>query len=225
MNGFIASSEVRAGDYVEKGQLLFRLENKDLLLEQKKWQAQKTQLQKKYRDAFVQKDKAQTSIYRSQLSQADAQLELIAEQLSRVSATAPFAGVVVKGDLDQRLGSPVEKGETLLHLAPLDAYRIIIDVDERDIIFVQLQQRGELNLSAIPDQRHDFTITKITPVAIAEEGVNTFRIEARLDKHSDEFIPGMQGNAKIEIGKRKLLWIWTHRMVDWMRTVLWYWWP
>jgi hypothetical protein len=35
----------------------------------------------------------------------------------------------------------------------------------------------------------------------------------------------MAGIAKIEVERRQLLWIWTHRMVDWLRLWAWSWLP
>ena len=35
----------------------------------------------------------------------------------------------------------------------------------------------------------------------------------------------MEGIGKIEIGERKLLWIWTYKMVNWLRVWAWSWWP
>ena len=35
----------------------------------------------------------------------------------------------------------------------------------------------------------------------------------------------MTGSGKIEIGERRLLWIWTHRFTDWLRVGLWRWLP
>jgi hypothetical protein len=31
----------------------------------------------------------------------------------------------------------------------------------------------------------------------------------------------MQGVAKFEVGQERLLWIWTHHAVDWLRLRLW----
>ena len=33
--------------------------------------------------------------------------------------------------------------------------------------------------------------------------------------------PGMEGVVNIEIGQEKLLWIWTRRLVDWLRLFAW----
>ena len=41
------------------------------------------------------------------------------------------------------LGSPVEKGKVLFEIAPLDAYRLIVHVDERDIRYVAAGQSGD----------------------------------------------------------------------------------
>jgi len=69
-------------------------------------------------------------------------------------------------------------------------------------------------------------IERITPVAVAEDGRNFFRVEARVEGPGEAALrPGMEGIAKLETGPRKLLWIWTHAVVDWVRLTAWYWWP
>jgi hypothetical protein len=37
--------------------------------------------------------------------------------------------------------------------------------------------------------------------------------------------PGMEGVAKVDIDRRRLIWIWTHEIVDWLRLKLWAWLP
>ena len=37
--------------------------------------------------------------------------------------------------------------------------------------------------------------------------------------------PGMEGVGKVEIGERRLAWIWTHKIVYWLRMFSWSWWP
>jgi hypothetical protein len=61
---------------------------------------------------------------------------------------ADFDGVVVLGDLSQSLGSPVEKGQVLFEVAPLNSYREL-RVDERDIAEVAVGQRGPLLLTRV----------------------------------------------------------------------------
>jgi hypothetical protein len=35
----------------------------------------------------------------------------------------------------------------------------------------------------------------------------------------------MEGVAKVEVGERKLWWVWTHTLVDWLRLATWRWLP
>ena len=133
--------------------------------------------------------------------------------------------MVVSGDLSQLLGTPVEQGKVLFQIAPLSAYRVILEVDERDIAQIGVGQAGELALSGIPDQGLRFTVKQITPVSTAQDGRNYFRVEAQLGDASTRLRPGMEGVGKIAVGERKLVWIWTHPLLDWLSLSLWKWLP
>ncbi len=224
-DGYIAQANARAGDLVAAGQILGRLDERDLQLEKRKWTGRKAQLRKEYREAFAIHDRTQVSILSAKMAQADAQLDLLEEQLDRTMLVAPFQGVIVRGDLSQSLGSPVEKGEVMFQIAPLDGYRIMLRVDERDIADVSVGDRGRLALSAMPGRKLPLTVERVTPVATASGGRNYFRVEARLDRRLRALRPGMEGIAKITIESRPLLWIWTHDLVDWLRLWVWSWWP
>jgi RND family efflux transporter MFP subunit len=219
--GFISAAHVRAGDLVREGDLMATLDDQELRLEQRKWQSQRAQLLKEYRKALAGFDRAEVAILNAKRAQAEAQLKLVEQQLARATLIAPFSGLIVKGDLSQALGSPVSRGEVLYEVAPTDEYRVVLKVDDRDIGLISLEQRGQLKLSGIPDKSINITIDRLTPVAATEEGRNYFRVEAVMDSHSDLMRPGMQGIAKIEIGREKLLWIWTRRLVDWLRLFVW----
>jgi RND family efflux transporter MFP subunit len=224
-NGYIADAYVRAGDQVREGQMLCTLDDRELTLERLKWLSQQEQLVKQSHQALASRHAAQVGILNAQLDQARAQLALIEDQLSRIQLVAPFDGIVVTGDLSQALGSPVERGQVLFEVAPLDAYRVILQVDERDIANGAVGQGGHLVLSAFPTEHLPFTVEQITPVSTAREGRNYFRVEALLQSTPERLRPGMEGVAKIGIDRRRLIWIWTHQVVDWVRLALWSWLP
>ena len=224
-SGYIAEARKRAGDVLRKGEVLCSLDDRDLRLEEQKWSTQEEQLQKEYRGAIAKHDRAQILIMSAKINQTEAQLALIREQLSRARMIAPFDGVVTSGDLSHSLGSPVERGQVLFEIAPLDSYRVILQVDERQIDQIKLGQKGELLLPSISGEVFPLRISKITPVSTTKEGRNYFRVEAQLEKASPRLRPGMEGVGKIEIGQRKLIWIWTHEIINWFRLKFWSWMP
>lgn len=223
--GFVMESRARAGDVVKKDQLLARIDDKDLLLEQTRWSAERAQLMGKHRQAFAAQDRANMQVVSAQLHQTQAQLSLVESKLQRAELRAPFDGVVVSGDLSQLLGTPVEQGKVLFEIAPLDDYRVILQVDERDIADLRTGQRGELALSGLPHQTLPFSVKQITPVTNAKDGLNYFRVEAHVEQASDRLRPGMEGVGKVSVGERRLIWIWSHSMVDWLRLTIWRWMP
>lgn len=224
-NGYIREATARAGDIVRRGQMLCLLDTRDLTLERLKWFTQREQFLKEYREAMAKHDRAQTSITKAKADQAEAQLALVEEQLARAKVIAPFDGIVTKGDLSQSLGAPVERGQVLFEVAPLDAYRVIVEVDERDIDEVSVGQRGELRFPSMPGEIFGLTLVKITPVTTAKEGRNYFRLEASLDGTNLRLRPGMEGVAKVTAGRHRLICIWTHEVVDWVRLQAWRWIP
>ncbi len=225
INGYILHAQVHAGDEVKQGDTLFSIDDRDLRLEFLKWSSQKAQVDRRYRDALAAMNRSEVNIFKAQLDQAEAQLDLLEEQIARTQVTAPFDGIVVSGDLSQRLGSPVSRGEVLLQIAPLNAYRVVLQVDERQISEIETGQTGQLVLKALPRDQFQFEIEKITPVSEPLDGRNRFRVEARLTKDMELLRPGMEGAGKIMIDRRKLRWIWTHDMVEWFKLWYWYWRP
>ncbi|MCH7944737.1 MAG: HlyD family efflux transporter periplasmic adaptor subunit [Armatimonadetes bacterium] len=226
ISGYLAEANVRAGDVVAKGDVMARLDERDLRLERLKWMTQRSKQQREYSEALANHDRAQMSILTSLIEQADAQIDLIDEQLDRTRIVAPFSGFVVAGDLSQSLGAPVDRGDVLFEIAPLHSYRVILEVDEREIGDIEIGQTGELALSGLPRESLSVEVSRITPISTSEDGRNFFRVEARLlGEASDKLRPGMEGVGKVFVDRRKLVWIWTYKIVHWMRMFYWSWWP
>jgi HlyD family secretion protein len=224
-NAYVKEAPTRAGDVVRQGQVLAVLDDRELRLERMKWQSQADQLVKQRDLAMAKRDAAASQIASAQIDQARAQIALLDDQLSRTRLLAPLDGSVVTGDLSQSLGAPVERGQVLFEVAPLADYRLVLQVDERDIGDVVVGQRGELLLTAWPADSVPFTVETITPVSTAREGRNYFRVEAKLDHIPDRLRPGMEGVGKIVAGRHLLVWIWTRQAIDWLRLKLWAWLP
>jgi len=225
MDGFIESADVRAGDTVEKDQTMAILDDADMKLEEIKLSSQQQRLHREYREAMADRNLVQVRILNAQITQIKAQSNLVNEQLKRTRIKAPFKGIVIEGDLSQTLGSPVERGDNLFKIAPLKGYRIILKVDEKQISYVHVGQQGHLALSSLPNEKFVLTVEKITTIANSEDGSNIFRVEAALPEAPELLRPGMEGIGKIDVGQKKLLWIWTHDLIAWIKLWLWSWLP
>ena len=225
ISGYLLSSAVRAGDTIRRGEVMASLNDSELRLELARLNGGLQKSRREYREAQSARDLVGVRVIKEQINQITAQIELIEQQLDSIHLTAPFDGVVIEGDLSQSLGSPVERGQTLFKIAPLDDYRIILKVEESKIAYVEPGQEGSLTLSSLSQQSMPIRIERITSVAKAEDGANFFRVEASLPESTGIIRPGMEGIGKINAGQARMVWIWTHEFIDWFRLWAWSWWP
>lgn len=221
--GYIDRAPVRAGDVVTEGQEMIALEDTALQLERLKWLGESARIDGLYQEAVAKSDRSESIILQAQREQAQAQLGLIAGRIERATMTAPFDGVVVSGDLSQRLGGAVDTGEELMVLAPRDQYRIDLLIRESRIADIEVGQTGSLLLPALVGQRPSFQIVRVTPETVARDGRTYFIVEAEFDNALPQLQPGMEGVAKVMTGKAAPLRIWTRDMTEWVRMKIWYW--
>ena len=224
-DGFIMQAHARAGENVAAGEVIAELDSKELLLEQQRYSAERDEYNRQYRQALSKRDMAQAHIFKSQVSQAEAQLHLLEKKIQRSSLSAPLDGVIIKGDLSRSLGATVEKGTVLFEVAPLDEYRLVILVDEQQVIDVQPGMQGELTLKALPDAELAFTVQQVSPVFEENASGIAYRVEAGFNEENPALRPGMQGIAKISIDQRSYLWIFLHELIDAIRLWGWSWLP
>ncbi len=220
-DGYIKQTLVRAGDDVVKGQDIALLDDQNLQLELQKWLGEKNQYEKKFQSALARSERTQLGILKAQLAQVDAEIQKVNEAIERLHIKAPFDGVIVSGDLSQSLGSPVRTGQLLYEVAPLEQYRVVLEVNEFDIGALELDKPGSLIVAAFPDSPLALSIDQVVPLAVNSSSGNFFRVEASLEKPSALLRPGMRGVARVAAGEHKLIWILTHALIDRIR--LWTW--
>ena len=174
-DGYLKQAHVRPGDLVKSGQLLAELADEDLKLEQRRAMSDVAQLENTFGAALMKQDRAEVAIQYAKLEEAKAKLALVDQQLQRVKLVAPFDGVLITGDLTQMLGAPVKKGDQLLTLAPEHDFRVIVEVDERDIGNVHIAQEGHLALAALPGDALPFEVTALRRLRRSGRGETTSR--------------------------------------------------
>jgi len=224
-DGFISEAPVRAGDEIAPGALIVALDNRDLVLERLHWVTERQVHMAEYDQALSASKRADAVRINSQIAQADAQIRLADEQLARTRLTAPFNGLIVSGDLSQSIGAPVRRGDVLFEIAPLDDFRVELQVPESQIADIVPGQHGSLIVGALPDDALPSTVERVAPVADAKDAQVTFRADGLLGVHSPRLRPGMEGIAKIEVGRARLVWIWTRSFQHWLRLATWSWLP
>lgn len=221
--GYISEVKVEIGDRVEQGAELLSLDTRELRLEEAMALADIVRYSREMDKARAQGALADMRIAQALVAQSEAELDKVRYHIDTASIRAAFDGIVVEGDLKQMLGAPVRKGDILFKLADISEMFVEIDLPERDVHEIATGRPGEIAFVSRPESRFGIDVTEIDPAAVTKEQGNMFLIRAHLQETPlSWWRPGMSGVAKISVGDRNVLWILTHRTVDFFRMLLWW---
>lgn len=222
-DGFIAGVPAHIGDRVGQGDVLVRLDKRELVLEQRALEAEIARHEAERAQAEVERRLADMRAAVAAKDQAQASLDINRFRLARADITAPAAGVVIEGDLRERVGAPVQAGDILMRMTRIEEMYVEIEVPERDAHAILDSRHGEIAFATLPDRRFAITVDRVEPVARVKPEGNVFVVRARIAARDADawWRPGMSGIAKIDAGRRRILWLLTHRLVDFLRLKLW----
>jgi multidrug resistance efflux pump len=226
---------VDIGQSVKAGDVLAVLDTRDLQEQLTRAETDYTkfvtQAQEAERLASIRRDDAKTAEARSLRAQAAgalASIEWTKYNLERAVIKAPIDGVVVSGDWKRQVGKPFKTGDPMFEIAPLDAVRAEISIPEDQIGDIDLTKRGELVTRSEPGRRIPFRVERINPIAELEKqnNANIFKVRVTLEgvdpaKDSGWLRPGVEGLAKIDIDRRNYGFLWSRRLVNWIRMQMW----
>lgn len=239
-DGILEEVNYRPGQAVTQGAVIARLRTTDLEV---KLAAALAQAQSKAvaADKARQEGKpAEQRIAEAERDEALRQADLLKYYIEQASLRAPVTGVLMKGDLFDRRGMPVRQGEPLFEMGrsdPANPTRLAVEAElqiaDRDVqeVALAMQRRraggdgelidGHLAATSYPGEDYKFTISRLVPMSEAKDGDNIFKAYAVVHDPAPWMQPGLTGEARIDIERRSLLWVWTHRLVDWIRLKLW----
>jgi multidrug resistance efflux pump len=224
-DGQLRKTFVEPGDQVEEGQILGNLESRELLLKEAELTAGRDRALKQ-RDKAMSDEGEGVDFAAAQLAQFEAQrigeeLSLVKRRLALLEIRSPLRGVVLSGDLRRVEGQPVQQGQQLFEIAPLDRMIVETNVPDHEISYVRLGMNVDFRLDAFGKEQK-MKLTKLHPQSELREGRNIFVCEGEIGDSTSrlQLRPGMRGQATIWSDTHPLVWIIGHRLWDWIQTTL-----
>lgn len=222
-DGYIDQVYARTGDHVTNGEALLALNRSELLLDQAGALADVARYQRQTEKDRAANNAADMRIDEAQAKQAQAQLDLVLYRLDNSIIKSTFDGIIVEGDLRERIGSPVKQGDELFKVARIDTLYVEAEIPERDVQEIIGKSKGEIAFVTQPKLKYPATIQTVEPAAVTKKDGNVFLVRLKLNQGTENWWrPGMTGLCKISTEKRTLFWILTHRTVDFLRMKLWF---
>ncbi len=231
-DGYLSAVHVQPGDVVDgvdaagtDATVLAGLETAELELRAAQLRADRLHHEKQIALSLREGEIVEAQIAEADAAKTSAELDLVEYQISQARIVSPRSGMILEGDHTKRIGGALSKGDTLFEIVPTDELEAVLMVPEKRATELAVGDRGELASAAYPGRYLPFVIEHIEPMAQVKDGQNVFRVTARFEPApADEPIriqPGMEGVAKVEVGRASYLWLWTRDAVHWLRMKLW----
>jgi RND family efflux transporter MFP subunit len=222
INGKIEQLPVDVGDRVKKGDLLFKLDDKELQqqraanltdIERARLSLEKAERdhrraaellkeklisQELYDDAKTTFELAKNSLDRSQKD-----LAIIAERLTKTEVRAPFDCTVLTRPVS--MGQAVSgsggfnSGTDVLTIADLNSMIINAHVNQADVPRLRVDQNVEVAVEAVAGLRVTGIVERVAPQATIKNNIKGFATRIALKQVDPRVRPGMTANIKIPV--------------------------
>lgn len=207
---------VEPGDVVTKNQLLARMDGREIRWELAEVQASLNKATKERNTHVSSRDFGNAAVLAHEIQRLEQRSQLLAHRDASLEIRSPADGVVVSGDHREAEGVPLETGQTLFEIAPLNRMVIELRVPEEDLRHVQPGMAVTVQLDAVPEESIEAVVRIVHPRAELHDGENVFIAEADVQNDAGLFRPGMRGSGRIVTGRRPLGWNLFHKPVAWV---------
>ena len=216
IQGRIASCEVRPGDYVEKGQLMARIDDDQLRRDLATAKAEHDSALKKRDSALATRATGSIALADIEMQQAGRRIESIQDQLRRLEIRAISAGVVVQGDWQRNVGMPLTLGQSLFEVAELESMTAEVRLLASDLTQINVGDEVSIRSDASGIDSFRGKISRIEPRATVIEDAAIFVADVVIRDPNLKLRPGMKARAQIQAGWRSIGWYLFNRPTQWL---------
>src|SRR5215471_14519986 len=222
INGLIEGLPVDIGDQVKKGDLLFKLNDKEL--QQQKAsnltdvQKARLELEKAERDYKRSKQlldeklisqelyddtKTAFDLAKNALDRANKDLAITEEHITKTVVTAPFDCTILTRPVS--IGQAVSgsggfnSGTEVLTIADLNSMVINAQVNQADVPRLKPNEVVEVTIEAVAGLKLHGTVERISPQATIKNNIKGFAARILLKNEDPRVRPGMTANVKIPV--------------------------
>ena len=222
INGRIEELPVDIGDKVKKGDLLCRMDDRDLQIErsqrlteidgarlqlqkaertfkrQQQLMNQRLVAQEVYDDARTDFDLATNALDRAQQS-----LKLVDDRLRKTRILAPFDCTVLTRPVS--LGQTVSgsggfnSGTEIMSIANLSAMVVNAHVNQADVVRLSQGREVDVQAESVPDVKMTGTVERIAPQAVIKNGIKGFSARIAIKNIDPRVRPGMTAILTIPV--------------------------
>ncbi len=210
-DGLLENTFVEPGDLVTEGQLLARMDGREIRFELAGIEADKTRAIKKRDTHQANHEIPEALMADLERARLEEKTKLLKHRERNFEIVSPVNGIVLSGSIDRRENFPVTLGESLFEIAPIDPLRVELAVPADEIMNIKQGQSVKFRFDGFGTQTVEGVVSRTRPSTTIRNDQNVFIAEAILNNETGTVRPGMEGNARIFGTNRKLGWCLLHQ--------------
>ncbi len=212
---------VQDGQSVRAGEVLLQLDAREAELELIRLQSERAAAVIEQETARQDRNAASLRNAELTVQRLDARIALEEDRKARAVLTSPIHGIVVLGDLNERIGSTVRQGDPLLEVSDPAMLELSLSILATDIGKVSAGDTAEFRPDYDPAQTHAVEIQNVSPAIDLNAEVPVAPAEARFDTVPEGLRPGLTGIVHVG-DERTPIWRVVYRTIrDWILLRVW----
>ena len=221
--GMVDEAFVEPGDIVEASTLLATMDKRELRWELSSAQAKLSQAEKQREVELTEGNVPQVLITQLEGEKLRSQIDLLQHRIDRSEMQSPIAGVVLTGAVEKGQSMPVDKGDLLYEVAPLDHLRIEVEIPANDVAQIRPGQHVKVWLDGFESEPVSGSIQSLEPQSQLRKDKNVFIAKVALPNPSQRYRPGMEGSARITGPRNPLAWNIFHKPWEYLVSRMTWW--
>ena len=221
--GIVEETGVEPGDVVAAGDLLARMDGREILWDLSAAEAERSQAVKQRDVDLAEREVTKVLISQFETERLDAKIDVLQFRRDNLDVRSAIDGVVLSGSLEKSQSAPVDVGQVLYEIGPLDDLKVEIEVPDIDVAQVQEGQCVKVWIDGLEGVPIEAIIDRIAPRSEVRNDRNVFIAKVALANPDLRFRPGMRGSARISGPLRPLAWNVFHKPWDFVVSRLTWW--
>lgn len=221
-DGTLDKSLAEPGDRVEKGQVLARMDGREVRWEASGYEADRNRAEVNRKTHLAKHDLGPARMAELEAQRLDLKLRLLRYRSDHLDLKSPIRGIVVSGDQKRVEGMPVTVGQALFEVAPLDRMVFELAIPEEEFAHVSAGQTAIVRLDAFPGESWEGALARVDPRAESRDSQQVFVGEWSVKNNDESLRPGMNGMATIVTRRHLLVWNVLHK--PWQHFLAWLGW-
>jgi HlyD family secretion protein len=142
------------------------------------------------------------ALYQAQVNQAQAQVDLLRNQIWDSTLRSPVKGKVTA--INKELGELVQPSsvEAVLTILPANPYGIEVEIYEEDVVKVKTGDEVEIKLTAFPGEVFGGRVISIDPVEKLVEDIVYYKVMTDFENPPAGLKPGMSADITIKTARK-----------------------